>query len=193
MIVKFLKQALNLVFILSQSLVLIMLYLFGVIVAILVFEFYPGLFNQVNVLELIGYAVLMGFVPILLFNGLSLLVLVIFDVILTHFPSQTIHTSLKMEVIQARITRAFMEKNTYYTDLSLYVLPLERNIITFIHKTLNLDFPVIIFSKEPFLAIRMVEKKDKTIISLYGDNELHALTLSKFVENVLEKEGYEKN
>jgi hypothetical protein len=124
---------------------------------------------------------LLATLPVLIFFGVITLLLLIVDVSMTLFPEQNISVSIPTEIVKARITRVFAEKEVRWFLFSAS-FGFENRVMNFLKKTFKLSPPISYFSRNPFILVRLYNKGASTNISIISDSNIRARTLAKYVE-----------
>jgi hypothetical protein len=107
--------------------------------------------------------------------------LLIFDVLVSVFPEQSLTVPFTVEVVKARITRVFAEKEVPWFLFSA-VFGFEGFLMVFFRKIFRLRPPISYFSRKPFVLIRLYDRGASTSVSIVSDSNIRARTLAKYVE-----------
>jgi hypothetical protein len=128
-----------------------------------------------------------GFVAVLIFRAITLFFLACIDVALVAAPASRVSLNAELEKARARVIRVLAEKNIEYSELDRYSLAgVERAVLFFLKNVFNRTFPLILFTKEPFVLIRLRQKRGgDTEVSFLGESEMSARDLAKQIETKL--------
>ncbi|MCL5011787.1 MAG: hypothetical protein M1594_02755 [Candidatus Marsarchaeota archaeon] len=124
---------------------------------------------------------LLAILPLLLFFGIIIFFLLIVDVAVSLFPEQSMSVPFSTEVVKARITRVFAEKEIGWFLFSAS-FGFENIIMNFFKKVFKLSPPLSYFSRNPFVLVRLYSKGNSTNVSIISDSNIRARTLAKYVE-----------
>lgn len=129
-----------------------------------------------------------GFISVLVFRAVVIFFLVIYDLTILSSPMQKFVLDYSIEKAKARLLRVFLERSIEYFELDKYALgPLERDFLFLIKKYFRLSFPLLIFSKNPFVLVRIYQRKASTIVCVLCEDAMDGRTLLKFIEQALVK------
>jgi hypothetical protein len=124
---------------------------------------------------------LLALLPLLLFYGVIIFLLLVVDLAVSFFPEQSVLVPFSTEVVKARITRVFTEKEVGTFSFSAS-FGFEKYLLGFFKKVFKLSPPLSYFSRNPFVLVRVYSRGISTSVSIISDSNIRARTLAKYVE-----------
>ena len=141
-------------------------------------------------------------IPYLLYKAVLMVLLALFDLLLTSFGGTPKKYDLSIEKLRARISRIFYERKLSYQSLDGLALGIERQIILMMRNMLSLNYPLIyVCTDEVFIVVKVqrvvraekvarigteIMNRDTVMVNVFSENDPKAKALSKLIESTLD-------
>ena len=141
-------------------------------------------------------------VPYLLYKAVLMVLLALFDLLLTRFGGTPKKYDISVEKLRARISRIFYERKLSYQSLDGIALGIERQIILMMKNALNLNYPLIyVCTQEVFIVVKVqrvirtekvarigteIMNRDTVMVNVFSESDPKAKALSKLIESTLD-------